>query len=306
MDDGFSLISVDVTNQLLSVDSAENTYTVHANITTDILLKPIGETTVVIGGEQQESLDTSMTDEHVITLVPKEINKLVTLEVIQDQIVDPASEDNQPPFMTQAPLSQPNNVLHNNRSKRSTASNMFTNKAGLNYLKAIAYAQEWTDPAHKDSMNPDFPVFGENNCTNFVSQALYAGGLPTTYGTSVDVWNKTKWTWNLAGIAGATHTWSGADNNYHYMKDYSGAFTVENNPWDVGQGGLIYADWDGDGNINHAMIVVGYIKGPNPTPIICQKSVNRHNYEFSKTVTSALKANNNVVWYGLQWKPDWA
>lgn len=127
-----------------------------------------------------------------------------------------------------------------------------------------------------DRMNPDFPIYDEKgdggNCANFVSQSIYAGGLHTTRGNSFDVWNDSVWTWNLSGIARASHTWSGAQRNYNYMKDHSGAFTVESNAYNVGLGGVIYADWEGTGNLGHAMVVVGHINGgPHPSPSFARK-----------------------------------
>ena len=56
-------------------------------------------------------------------------------------------------------------------------------------------------------------------------------------GSSLDVRNEKVWTWNLAGIAHASHTWSGAMMNYTYMRYYSGVFTLESNPYHVGEGG---------------------------------------------------------------------
>ena len=65
----------------------------------------------------------------------------------------------------------------------SISENNFTNGAGLNYVKAMQYAELWTDAAHKDKMNPKYPDYGDTNCTNFVSQAMEAGGLKTTSAT---------------------------------------------------------------------------------------------------------------------------
>ncbi|WP_420864653.1 amidase domain-containing protein [Bifidobacterium actinocoloniiforme] len=76
------------------------------------------------------------------------------------------------------------------------------------------------------------------NCTNFLSQAVYAGALRTAWGSSLDVKNEKVWTWNLAGIAHASRTWSGAQMNYTYMRYHSGAFTSESNPYRVGGVGL--------------------------------------------------------------------
>lgn len=43
------------------------------------------------------------------------------------------------------------------------------------------------------------------------------------------------------------------------MKDHSGLFSHLDNVWRAWQGSLLYADWQGDGTIDHAMVVVGYM-----------------------------------------------
>ena len=44
--------------------------------------------------------------------------------------------------------------------------------ATYNREAAVAYAQKWWN-----SHNPKFPVF-DVDCTNFISQCLFAGGAP--------------------------------------------------------------------------------------------------------------------------------
>lgn len=42
---------------------------------------------------------------------------------------------------------------------------------------AIAYAYKWSEAGTNDQHNPDYPDFGLDDCTNFVSQAMKAGGF---------------------------------------------------------------------------------------------------------------------------------
>lgn len=303
-DYGLSLTDVDTKSTTLNTHklSDEAGYQVSVSITTKLLLKAEGDTTITIAGEQREFLDTEITDIHNITIKPIYGDSIKGYSVVDDEIQpfeDTEYVDEQP---INVPLLEPENVINGTRRKRAVPTDPFTNKAGLNYIKAAKYAEEWTKKENENKYNPDFPIYPTNNCTNFVSQAIYAGGLPTTYGNSFDIKNPKVWTWNLKGIAQATRTWTAAHNNYHYMKDYSGAFTVESSPWRVGEGGLIYGDWGNDGTIDHAMIVVGHMGGPNATPIICQKTKNRHNYPFRDSVKNAPKTTK---WYALQWKAEW-
>jgi hypothetical protein len=110
--------------------------------------------------------------------------------------------------------------------------------------------------------NPDYKDFGEGkDCTNFVSQALTAGGWPHIYGwyTNDDVWFYDYWETSLN-----SYTWAGAHNFYLFMRQTSRAYEAstfeEMQPGDILQHDCLH--WvDGepvygaDGYIDHSMIV---------------------------------------------------
>ena len=111
-------------------------------------------------------------------------------------------------------------------------------------------------------MNPAFPIFMDfnitdpfgnitptrgNNCTNFVSQALYTGGVPVSEKT-INKSDPQNWTWKV-GLLGPPYTWGGAQNNYEYMSSNAGIFSRESNPWKAWEGSVIYADWNNDGTL---------------------------------------------------------
>lgn len=296
---GMKVRDARVTTQIVSSAQTDNGYEAVVDITSNVKLVPERGTSLTIAGERRKYLDSSFTDRHAIT-IGKDWTNPAPYSVVSDEIIDPLeSDDGTEPEVISTPNLMPNNSFRSAPYTRD----MFTNRAGLNYIKMSQYAEQWTAT---NRMNPDFPIYKEEghagNCTNFLSQSVYAGGLPTTWGSSLDVRNEKVWTWNLAGIAHASHTWSGAMMNYTYMRYYSGAFTPESNPYHVGEGGLIYANFgNGPDGFNHAMVVVGSSRGPYPVPVICQKSTNRHDVLFSDSVR---RAPANTSWAGLQWKAD--
>lgn len=296
---GLSLKDVSTTTKLIGTQKTDSGYRVLSEITTKMVLVPEAGTTITIAGENRNHLDSSATDLHSISIALTKGNDADGYTVVGDEIQYPDEQNDETPDMINVPQSVPNSA------ETRESSDPFANRAGLNYIKMSKYAEKWTEDAPGNKMNPDFPIYDEKNgnCANFASQAIYAGGLKTTFGNSLQIWDDHVWTWNLAGIAKASHTWSTAQHNYNYMKDSSGAFTKENSPWRVGQGGLIYGDWDNDGSFNHVMVVVGYINdGYNSTPVICQKSAPRHDYPFRDSVKNAPKTTR---WAGLQWKAEW-
>lgn len=185
---------------------------------------------------------------------------------------------------------------------------------GLDWLKAVKYAELWTDKKHsypnpnEDFMNHKYPIY-DDNCTNFISQALHEGGLPTKKATVVSRKNDDVWSYMGFAQFGATYTWGGAENNYRYMRYHSGSFTVDDNMKHIGPGGVIYADWDGDGTKDHAVIVVGNItyrdKKGRPTdskPVVCQKTHSHHDEVITFLETYARNTyHGKTKWYGLQW-----
>ncbi len=115
------------------------------------------------------------------------------------------------------------------------------------------------------SPNPDYREF-DGDCANFVSQCLYAGGIPQ---------DKT-WFYKVGIIAGLGYSeaWGTANGLKNYLKNNLGAtrlvskWTKEGRPGSyayinnssnlLGEGNeIIFYDWIDDGFIDHASICVG-------------------------------------------------
>jgi len=121
-------------------------------------------------------------------------------------------------------------------------------------------------------LNPNGSPFYRLNedCTNFVSQALQAGGFTKTSDwtdRSSDSSKLAAWYWNPGG----TKTWASAD----YFKNYvvnTGIATIKEVSWsDNTAGGAQYGDVIGydwnqpiDGILDHLAIVTGFASGANP------------------------------------------
>ncbi len=116
-------------------------------------------------------------------------------------------------------------------------------------MKAQAYADKWWDSA-----NPGFIHF-DVDCTNYVSQCLYAGGAPMHYtGRRESGW------WYKGRKQGKewwSYSWSVAhslrvflDNNHQGLRAHE---VKEASQLDIGD--VIVYDWDGDGSFQHSVIV---------------------------------------------------
>jgi hypothetical protein len=312
-DHGLIIQSAEVTPQIVSMTPTDDGYSVTANVQTDIHMVAGPGTTITLLGKQTDHLDSSATDRHVIQLKATGEEGSSAYTVVSDDIQESDEDGSQ----DSKPLSYPATALRPAPLAAAASDPMFTNSAGLNYMDEINYAEEWTDSSQgtglawdgNDVMNPDFPRFDPDNCTNFVSQALYAGGLNLVQGTLLDIADTSIWTWQL-GAGKASRTWTAAAYNYEHMRNYTGAFDElpMNDPWSAWEGSLIYGDWHADGSIDHAMVVVGVASNPydySPVPVICQKSSNRHNYLFTDSVANANASYpDGVDWYTLQYRYD--
>jgi len=101
------------------------------------------------------------------------------------------------------------------------------------------------------------PLSGENgyrdfgnNCTNFVSQCMRAGGWHYVFG-----YYKSSNAWWYDGVTPpyATRTWSGSENFYWFIRN-SGRGLYLGNIWDMIAGDVVQYDEDKDGFINHSQI----------------------------------------------------
>jgi Putative amidase domain len=124
-----------------------------------------------------------------------------------------------------------------------------------NRIAAVNYARTWTRTGAQ-SYNP---VWGSrevnSDCTNFVSQALYAGGWEMVTGEvrSYRCW----WAEQLSSTGiGRSFTWSGASPFYEFLQASGRAYWV-NSPSQLSIGDVVQLRdiGEGGGAVSHTMIV---------------------------------------------------
>jgi len=111
------------------------------------------------------------------------------------------------------------------------------------------------------------------DCTNFTSQALFAGGFPMDYrGPGY----YTEWWYRRVGREPFdaslddwwSCTWALPENQFHYLsRNHGTAYDVKRDPGAVRNlalGDIFYYDWDGDGRFNHSSIVTGFDRFGRP------------------------------------------
>lgn len=286
---GLELVDANSTAELISATQYGEAVTLTVDVTTTAIsrLKPGTKASIAENGK----ITSSWTNRHVLegSITTGRRNSLNNSQTdspafIKDTIIDDEAQ----------PLSASSDVCKTRR-KASQDSTKLTytptpSQAGgarMSLSKFIQYANKWTSaPYNKDSQdgfNPDFPYNDKGgNCTNFASQTLYAAGMKTTSGTSLETHSTDVWTWNLSGISSASWTWQNADYNYCYLKKHTDFSSEITNIWTAPQGSIMYTDWNKDNTLDHTLLVVDNMVVPagngkyKPMPVICQKSSNRN------------------------------
>ncbi|MFD9982282.1 amidase domain-containing protein [Streptomyces massasporeus] len=169
----------------------------------------------------------------------------------------------------------------------SLASDRFTTKgaaAGYNYGKMVSYANK-----HWKNANRDYRLYG-SDCTNFISQAMIAGGWKTTAGSISSRKDNKKWFYGSWEIS-TSYTWAGAENWYWFAKKHSKRTRILDNVWQLLPADVLQADWKRDGIIDHTMIVTK--RGGNGEIYLTYHTPSKHNVKLSTLVKKYPKA----AWY---------
>lgn len=148
-----------------------------------------------------------------------------------------------------------------------------------NRQKAVDYANRWWDSA-----NPAFPKF-DDDCTNFISQCLFAGGAPMAgYPDRIKGWWLKGGTWS--------YSWTTANALFWYLQNSTKGLRGKRvqSESDLEIGDLIFLDFTGDGRVDHSLIVTSIING---VPYVNAHTTNSYHrlwtYEDSSAYTPNIK-----------------
>lgn len=120
-----------------------------------------------------------------------------------------------------------------------------------NRQQAVQYAEMYWN-----QRNPNYRYFGEDNCTNFISQVLHAGGIPMDYANSP---NRGWWYQHKGGGKDQwSYSWAVAHSLHQYLNQKRNRglkAVIYERPEQLQLGDVISYDWEGDGRWNHFTVV---------------------------------------------------
>lgn len=144
-------------------------------------------------------------------------------------------------------------------------------RAGYDPIRAYRYAEQWWN-----GRNPRFQDMGVD-CTNFVSQVLYAGGYPMTHAK-----DRTNGWWYRFGRSPAwSFSWAGAHALAMHLRASREPFRTRLvlTPEELSLGDVICYDWQGAGQYGHSTVVVGH--DPEGRPLVDAHTVDSHHRYYS-------------------------
>ena len=150
-------------------------------------------------------------------------------------------------------------------------------RGGYNPLAAVKYAERYWN-----EYNPNYPRF-ENDCTNFISQCLFAGGAKMYGESRIKGWWLRGNTWS--------YSWTTAHALYLFLKRAkTGLRGIEvSDPTELLLGDIICYDFEGDQRFNHTTIVVG--KTSDGFPLVNAHTSNSRNRLWSYEDSTAYTQN---------------
>lgn len=168
----------------------------------------------------------------------------------------------------------------------------------FNAADAAKYAEFWGNPSHP--RNQHYHDYGGDNCTNFVSQVIFAGRV--RYMRAFEHGDGSWWYFSgppehPSNAWDDTESWRLADKLPRHLWRFGLAHIDKQEPWAWTRGTILSLDWhsDGKGNVNHVQFVVGSTDAPGQSrePYIANNSSQGFNYGRKRWLFVKESIGNN-------------
>lgn len=166
---------------------------------------------------------------------------------------------------------------------------------------AVAYAMDWVDPLSviRNDAWGRYDEYG-GNCNNYISQCLYAGGIP------MDTEGEEQWKWYGDSVntrqtaSGRSGSWAGVEEFYDYAEGNTGYGLAADTTANLytGQAGDIL-QYGVNGVWNHSVIITDVVKGADGSVkdyLINSNTTDRINYPASAYAYSDLRLIRILGW----------
>lgn len=168
--------------------------------------------------------------------------------------------------------------------------------------EALRYAADWSqlEGERRNELWADYEMYG-GDCNNFVSQCLYAGGIP------MDLIGQYLWKWyddrldNTSRARGRTPSWSGVDEFYDYASYNQGGYglyAVCDAPLSMVEPGDVL-QFSSGGDWRHSVIVTQVLRDENGVIqdlLVASHSADRYDYPLSAYFYTRIRLIHIAGW----------
>ncbi|AKF92746.1 amidase domain-containing protein [Brevibacillus laterosporus] len=186
------------------------------------------------------------------------------------------------------------NSMNNNQEKSSSSHNNLPNDVVNSKIHPVVLSYRYNREAavtyantYWETPNPAYPYF-QDDCTNFISQCLHAGGIPMIFTNS-----RAKGWWYRHRKEGWSFSWAIANGLESLLAKGGAPFYAQQRetPQELELGDIICYDFTGDGRWDHNTIVVA--KDEQGFPLVNAHTFNAQyrywEYLDSTAYTPAIK-----------------
>lgn len=150
---------------------------------------------------------------------------------------------------------------------------------------AVRYANTWWN-----SNNPAYPIF-DDDCTNYISQCLHAGGAPMRgYPDRTKGWWMQRGTWSFSWTTSHSLRWY-LDTSTRGLRA-----TKVQSASQLQLGDVISYDFEGDGRFNHTTIVTGF---NGSEPLVNAHTNNSISRDWRYTNSGAYTSNIRYIFFHI-------
>ena len=224
-------------------------------------------------------------------------NHRMNMEILQAVSAPSATDSDWADLEMMMPISDPSTIASGETTEEPSTS---AARSGIyDTDAAVQYASTWWNKTN----NTDYPYYGKyynqdtssnkyneldvgrsgqsnpvrawNDCTNYVSQCLAAGGVPQIKeGLILPHQKSENWYYDDSK---PSHTWGGAPNFYTHWKNRVG---IAKNSSVLGVGDVVSMDFNDDGKIDHTAIIVSSGSG-DASKLLSAHTTDRYKTSYS-------------------------
>lgn len=248
-------------------------------------------------------IESAAEDDYIIHLTKDEQNwKINSIEGLTDTVMDDAinnmtdeiSAQDREIYIQELEKNYGYNLEKQKMNTEKSEANLISPSSG-NVSTMVANGYSGGDASryaldHATNPSSSYHYYKGKDCTNFISQCLYAGGIKQHVGNAYD-----KNCWYYKTSTNRSSSWTGAPEFYYYINSDVSKIKKSNGSWGTVEIGDIIQT-KVDGQIKHSMIISGVAYGSSGRSdlLVCAHSTNRRHVSLNSYYSGTTKVYHRI------------